>query len=310
MVRLLDPVGYLKLFRFPLVFTAIADSATGYLLTSESRVPSRFILNVGLTAVSSACLYAFGMALNDWSDKDRDKVLAPGRVLPSGRISSSGALIALIVLVIISGFAIALVDGRGSLLQRLVVWGFLLTCIVIYDCVMKAPPVMGLVRALNFILGMAVAAPLMTVFLPWHLALVAMPEFVYVTALTYVSTLEEESLDRRRLWVGTASMILGAFMAATWNPILQGFIPWGATRTHVPWKAFLVSLVLALWISERARRARDKRGVMLLVRDGIIGIILLHTSELSTYDLNIEAACIAALVIPAALSVAVFKRLA
>src|SRR5439155_720032 len=78
-----DLVAYLKLFRFPLVFTAIADSAAGYLAAS-------FQLEIGtltLLAVSSAGLYFFGMALNDIADRERDKQLAPGRVLPSGRLS-------------------------------------------------------------------------------------------------------------------------------------------------------------------------------------------------------------------------------
>ncbi|HXX95082.1 MAG TPA: hypothetical protein VEN81_15760, partial [Planctomycetota bacterium] len=74
-------IAFLKLFRFPLVFTAIADSAAGYLVVGRSA--DLFIL--ALLAVTSAGLYCFGMAMNDIADRDRDREIAPNRVLPSGR---------------------------------------------------------------------------------------------------------------------------------------------------------------------------------------------------------------------------------
>lgn len=49
---------------------------------------------------------------------------------------------------------------------------------------------------------------------------------------------------------------------------------------------------------------------MLLVRDGVGGIILLDAALLASFDSPIPALCVAALVIPAAISVAIFKRLA
>ena len=77
-------VSYLKLFRFPLVFTAIADSAAGYLVACGGR-PDPLVL--ALLAVASSGLYMFGMAGNDLADAERDRALHPERVLPSGRIT-------------------------------------------------------------------------------------------------------------------------------------------------------------------------------------------------------------------------------
>ena len=71
-----DVLAYLRLFRFPLIFTAIADSATGYLLrTSWRGDPDP--LTLLLLAVSSAGLYCFGMAMNDIADRHRDREIAP-----------------------------------------------------------------------------------------------------------------------------------------------------------------------------------------------------------------------------------------
>jgi len=53
----------------------------------------------------------------------------------------------------------------------------------------------------------------------------------------------------------------------------------------------------------------DKKGVMLLVRDGVGGLSLLDAGLLASYEL-IPACLIAALVLPAVFSVAIFKKLA
>jgi hypothetical protein len=76
-----------------------------------------------------------------------------------------------------------------------------------------------------------------------------------------------------------------------------------------PW-ADLLAAVLAGWIVRRARGAGEKKGVMLLVRDGVGGIILLDAALLASFDSPVPALGIAALVVPAVISVALFKRLA
>ncbi|HLY74131.1 MAG TPA: hypothetical protein VKU80_08440, partial [Planctomycetota bacterium] len=107
MARRVDVVAYLKLFRFPLVFTAIADSATGRLLVScdfRAAWPT-----LGLLALASAGLYFFGMSLNDIADRIRDKDIAPGRVLPSGRLGLGAARVACFAALAASLLGISLV---------------------------------------------------------------------------------------------------------------------------------------------------------------------------------------------------------
>ena len=69
-----DVVAYLKLFRFPLVFTAIADSAAGHVIgRSYGRPEQGYTLPaLGKLALMSAGLYLFGMALNDLADRKKE----------------------------------------------------------------------------------------------------------------------------------------------------------------------------------------------------------------------------------------------
>ncbi|MBI3856353.1 MAG: UbiA family prenyltransferase [Planctomycetes bacterium] len=332
MARRFDVVACLKLFRFPLVFTAIADSVTGYLVSFSGK-EFRFDawMTLGLLAIASGGLYAFGMALNDIADRKRDQEVAPNRVLPSGRLSLRAALIASFGVLAASAAALYFADyGHGSRPQRFVFWGLVVAGIVTYDCLIKLPPVMGLVRASNFLLGVAAGGAIAIGALPdwhlggpryfqvWHLVLLGIPEFVYVTALTYVSTLEEGNLDRRRLWIGASLMMAAALMMASWIPLAGA--AWRSLKygdpglevglVKLPWLALFIATFLIHWIFKRTWQARDRKGILLLVRDGIGGIILLNATLLMSLWMVKEGLAVAALLVHAALSVMIFKKLA
>ena len=91
----------LKLVRFPLILTAVADSATGailvYQLNAISRARQPEEIGIGLAVVgswvvlawlagASAFLYCAGMTLNDVADAGRDRELHPDRPIPSGMV--------------------------------------------------------------------------------------------------------------------------------------------------------------------------------------------------------------------------------
>src|SRR5438128_2093841 len=97
------------------------------------------------------------MALNDIADLERDRRIAPQRVLASGKLTRRSALVAANVAALLSAGAVTLV--RDAPVERLLVWGSALFCIVAYDVFLKVPPVMGLVRAGNFLLGVFCATP-------------------------------------------------------------------------------------------------------------------------------------------------------
>lgn len=305
-------IAYLKLFRLPLVFTAIADSAAGYLAGRSPYSPTPLVLVV--LAVSSAGLYAFGMGMNDVADRDRDKALYPGRPLPSGRVSLKGALRACWALLALSGAAILFIPERlpslagvdpESLgwtagLLRLVCWAGAVTAILAYDFRVKIPPVMGAVRALNFLMGYFVFS-----LAPWGGSidgvwrpgvLLAAAPFLYGTSLTFVSTLEDGGVvHQNRLWFGACGMIAAALLPV----VLQGFSAF----------ALVPAGALAAWILFRARQAVNKKGVMLMVRDGVAGFILLDASIVMATGQVVEGVMLAALLVPAFGLMQIFKRL-
>jgi len=307
----IDIVGYLKLFRFPLVFTAIADSAAGCLLPmDEYRI---FSPTLGLLALSSSGLYLFGMALNDIADLEKDRVGAPSKVLPSGRISRRGAIAAALALAVTSLIAVVLIP-EPTLLQRLLVWGALLLAILAYDLHwVKAPPIMGLVRALNVVLGVTATKEFQFDNVlgahPWKCALVVLPAFFYGTSLTYVSTLEDSDVDRRKLGMGVFGMAVGALSAAIVIPLLDIGKGGDGLRFNVL-PAVAVAWMLVGWIVRRAWKARDRKLLMLLVRDGVAGYILVDAALVLPVTDWRRGVLIGLLLIPAAASLALFKRLA
>jgi 4-hydroxybenzoate polyprenyltransferase len=308
----MDLVAYLKLVRLPLVFTAAADGAAGYLvLRSQLPAGEDGIAASGLlgAAGASACLYLFGMGMNDVADRRKDATGAPSRPIPAGRVGVRGAVTVCLVLLGASLLSLLAPDGgpRGA---RLLIWGALVLSILAYDFFLKSSATMGLVRALDLLLGMSLAGALTgegfdavreadgAWTFPWRSAgLLCLPAFVYVTALTDVSALEDAPVRRDRLYRGLLLMVAGSFLPLV---VLRGRHP----------EAALYSLVLSAWLCRRAVGARDPKGVMLLVRDGVGGIILLNAALLAAAGAGALSLGVAALVLPAALSVKVFKRLA
>lgn len=289
-------IAVLKLFRLPLVFTAMADSAAGAWMAQRDPDFTWPILQV---ALSSAGLYAFGMAMNDIADRERDRSLHPERVLPSGKLSLRGALTAALL-------ALGISLGSAVLLFRsvvLVAWLGIAAFILLYNFGPKRPPVMGAIRALNFLMGALVFEDfegLAYFGLTW----IALAPLVYVTALTAVSTMEEGETRRGRLFTGVAFMVLGAALplfAMALEPkhyYLLSYLGHGAASFAL----------LASWIVMRGVRARDRQGVMLLVRDGVAGILLLDATILLFAGLTLPGIAVTALLLPAALGVGWLRR--
>lgn len=78
---------YLELLRAPAVLTVLGDSLAGAAAAKHSMTGRRSIM-----PLASASLYAAGMALNDFADREIDAVERPERPIPSGRITPSAAL--------------------------------------------------------------------------------------------------------------------------------------------------------------------------------------------------------------------------
>ncbi|MCA9257199.1 MAG: UbiA family prenyltransferase, partial [Phycisphaerales bacterium] len=184
---------WLELVRLPNLFTAITDVLAGYWLVSASLIIS---WRLAALCAASACLYAYGIVLNDLADVDIDRVERPNRPLPSGRISTLAARRLMLALALI-GLALAAVAGLDPTIEApgFVVDGYdwrpvavaaaLIVVISAYDLKSKgtfAGPInMGLCRGLNLILGMCAGW-----WLSYNIGLLAIGAMtLYVASLTY-----------------------------------------------------------------------------------------------------------------------------
>ena len=140
---------YLELVRAPAVLTVLGDTVAGGAAAGRALSGRR-----ALMPLASACLYAGGMALNDYADRDLDAEERPERPIPSGRISARSALAAASALTAAGLGLCAAAGGRGAL----VVGVPLALSIWTYDLVAKNHALpgavwMGTCRALDVLMG-------------------------------------------------------------------------------------------------------------------------------------------------------------
>nr|WP_231366309.1 UbiA family prenyltransferase [Zhihengliuella flava] len=135
--------------RAPAVLTVLGDTLAGGAAAGQPLWGRRLAL-----PVASACLYAAGMALNDYADRELDAVERPERPIPSGRITSRAALGTAAGLTGL-GLALSLAGGgRGSGAVALPLAASIWT----YDLVAKRNAVtgaaaMGVCRGLDVLMG-------------------------------------------------------------------------------------------------------------------------------------------------------------
>src|SRR5579864_2145574 len=153
---------------------------------------------------------------------------------------------------------------------------------------------MGLVRAGNLLMGIAMALNAEAAGRTWpNVVGVLFPTFIYVTALTYVSTLEDGAPPRRLVAAGAAFMALGAGLSVLVAPMAEHLRFYNSEDPSIifgsggpRWAPVPFAAALAAWIGYRAWKAVDKKGIMLLVRDGVGGIILLDAALLASYEVQ------------------------
>ncbi|RIQ12958.1 UbiA family prenyltransferase, partial [Jiangella rhizosphaerae] len=76
-----------ELVRAPAALTVPGDSLAG---AAAAGFP--YGARTAVTPLASACLYWAGMALNDYADRDLDRLERPERPIPSGRVKPGEAL--------------------------------------------------------------------------------------------------------------------------------------------------------------------------------------------------------------------------
>ncbi len=134
--------------------TAAADVCAGYLIAAPALHADERPYRLVSVAIASLLLYAAGMVLNDYFDRDRDRARHPKRPIPAGRVSP-GAALALAITLFFAAFLSASFAGEAPFLLSLA----LALAIAFYDGVAKevaglGPLAMGLCRGMNLSLGL------------------------------------------------------------------------------------------------------------------------------------------------------------
>ncbi|RUL88187.1 UbiA family prenyltransferase [Tautonia sociabilis] len=289
---------YLQLVRLPNVFTAAADSLSGFLIVGGA------LADVGRwlpLAVASMAIYAAGIALNDVFDLELDRIERPGRPLPSGRVSVRFAKVLSAVL-LGAGLASASVSGMTPAVVALV----LVVSVVSYDAGIRrsvlGPELMGACRGLNVLLGMSLA-PGFGGPAAWA---VAVGIAVFIVGVTWISRFETEVGRRAAPAAGIVlqglgvGMLAGAGLAGRADP---GLHPQGGILPALP--GLIVLLLAAGRVARESGRAVwDPRPETLqrAVKAGVLSLIWLHVGVVACVRGPVEAMAVAVLWLPSAIA--------
>ncbi len=298
-----------QLTRAALLFTAVADSCTLVLLRMPGeRTPNHPWLLLSMTGLASACLYAFGMSLNDLLDTRRDRLFAQWRPLPSGRLSQRSAMVIAMLLLMLGLFFGAMVGVVRD--EADVPWSFLLSlttamCIVFYNAIGKYLGAVGLlslgvVRGLNCMIGFPRSQGLL---LP----------LILFTHVTIIST-AAYYLEHKRPRLKISDFLLVAFGVLGLDGLLADLAFWqnGSLYSHlslligpllaaaVYW-AFVLTTLRIRTISPRAKGGR----IMLV---GLFWLFVLDASLLAANGQWIATLIIAGLGALALLAFLLMRR--
>jgi 4-hydroxybenzoate polyprenyltransferase len=283
--------AYLELVRVPNLFTAIGDIVAGYLIVSRGA----HVDQTGLTLLmlASVCLYAGGVVLNDYFDRDIDAVERPERPIPSGRIRAGLALQFGVGLL---GVGCILAAGAGPI--SLLVAVLLAGCIVLYDSKGKRIEYVGSVnmgacRFLNVVLGASGVAPFFLESWLWFVLPAALLVMLYISAVTLLATGEVWGGNRR-----ISALVFGALLVVIGGVIWLGL----ADRIREPISSYpFLALFSAatLWVVGRVLRAPTAPNIRTAIKTCVLSLILLDAALAAGSGGLMFGVGVAALLIPA-----------
>jgi 4-hydroxybenzoate polyprenyltransferase len=258
--------GYLELVRPANVATALADVLAGYAVAGLGH-PGR----LGWLLVSTACLYAGGVVLNDVFDRDVDRTERPERPIPSGRVSVAAAATLGLALLALGVFAASLATSASGLVAAATAG-----CVLLYDAWGKrqgllGPVNMGMCRGLNLLLGVSAAPAVLSE--AWPLSLLPL---IYIAAVTAVSRGEVHGGRREIAAIAliSLSLVLAALGALA---VGRGDGSWAG----VAFTALLGWRVLpAFWGAYRTPAPGPIRHA---IRTGVLSLVLLDAAIGATY---------------------------
>jgi 4-hydroxybenzoate polyprenyltransferase len=248
-----------ELVRAPAALTVPGDTLAGAAAAGRPATP--------LLAASSVCLYWAGMALNDYADRDLDRVERPERPIPAGRVSPRTAA-AIACALTATGLGLAAACGRRSGAVAVA----LATTIWAYDLKLKSGPAgplaMATARSLDVLMGAGVgglrrAAPTAAIIGLHTLA---------------VTTLSRHEVTGAQPWLPRATLAATAVVGAS-----AGFVGRRAGPAHRAVGTALLSLYARQFGAAQLRAARDPDAgtVRQAVGAGILGLIPLQGALLA-----------------------------
>ena len=258
--------GYLELVRPANVSTALADVLAGYAVAGLSNHRA-----LGWLLLSTACLYAGGVVLNDVFDREVDRTERPERPIPSGRVPVAAATALGLGLLGAGVLAAWLATSAAGMVAAGIAGSVLL-----YDAWGKrqglfGPLNMGICRGLNLLLGVAAAPALLVE--AWPLALVPL---VYITAVTAVSRGEVHGGRRG----------IAAFALISLSLVLVALLGVALSPPRVAWAGVAFTAVLAWRVLPAfwgAYRVPEPGPIRHAIRTGVLSLVLLDAVIGATY---------------------------
>ncbi len=255
---------YIELIRPANVVTALADVLAGYGIAGLSDHAA-----LPWLLVSTSCLYAGGVVLNDVFDRDLDRLERPERPIASGRVSVAAAAWFGAVL-LAAGIVAAAMATLTAALVATAIAGFVL----LYDAWGKrqglfGPVNMGICRGLNLLLGVAAVPAALAP--AWPLALLPL---VYITAVTALSRGEVHGGRRE----------VAAFALISLSLVLIALLLLAGAQRSLA--AGLLTVVLGLVLLPlvwRAYRTPDAVTIRRAIRGGVLLLALMDAALGAAY---------------------------
>ena len=238
--------------------TAIADGLAGFAVAgAPDTMAIRWIL------AATSCLYAGGVTLNDFFDRELDSRERPERPIPSGRVRPAAAAFLGVVL-LSCGVLAATQASAAATWIAVAISGFVL----LYDTWGKhrmfiGPLNMGVCRGLNLLLGISSVPAAIEAH--WYLAFLPL---IYVCGITALSRGEVHGGKRPVAILSLVSLAL----------VLAALIAIIVSAEARPWWA-AASLALFAWrvlppFIEALRRL-EPSSIRNAVRTGVLSLVLL-----------------------------------
>ena len=215
--------GYLQLMRPANLPTAAADVLAGVAIGGAVSQSDAWILNapaqsVLLLVLSSICLYAGGVVLNDYFDAGIDARERPERPIPSGLIPKRNAFLFGMMWLVLGVISATAVHSDATVIALGLVLGILL-----YDSFMKRWAIpgaltMGLCRGLNLLLGISILGNFS------HAGLALIP-VIYIFAITWISRGEVGGNNRKAI-VLAAVLYVCVILSVLYVANAQGSMGW------------------------------------------------------------------------------------